>query len=123
MKAAKNFELMLLWCRPHPSLALHAESSCSLPSHSARILNPPPDHDKEQTSPLALLKARWPVEPACQNARCLRHLLELENTSLWPLGPGNLVCAHGTTILTNHESSELVGERILYAIRIRTGIV
>ena len=47
----------------------------------------------------------------------LRHLcrsLELENASLWPLGPGNLVCTHGTTILTNRESSELVGEHIIF---------
>ena len=47
-------------------------------------------------------------------------MLELENASLWPLGPGNLVCAHGTTILTNRESSELVGERIFYALQVRT---
>ena len=100
-----------------------AAAQTHLRSHSARTLNLPPDHDKEQTSPLASLKARWPVEQACQNARRLRHSLELENASLWPLGPGNLVCAHGTTILTNHESSELVGERILYAIQIRTGII
>ena len=44
-------------------------------------------------------------------------LVELENASLWPLGPGNLVCAHGTTILT---SSELVGECIFYALQVRT---
>ena len=42
-------------------------------------------------------------------------LVELENASLWPLGPGNLVCAHGT-ILT---SSELVGECIFYALQVR----
>ena len=31
-----------------------------------------------------------------------------------------LVCAHGTTILTNREPSELVGERIFYALQVRT---
>ena len=41
----------------------------------------------------------------------------LENASLSLQGPGNLVCAHSTTILTNHESSELVGERIFYALQ------
>ena len=45
---------------------------------------------------------------------------DLKNASLWPLGPGNLVCAHGTTILTNRESSELVGDRIFYALQVRT---
>ena len=45
------------------------------------------------------------------------------NASLWPLGPSNLVCAHSTTILTNRESSELVGERIFYALQIRTRII
>ena len=84
--------------------------------------NLPPDHDKEQTSPLASLEARWPTEQACQNARHLRRSLELENASLWPLGPGNLVCAHSTTILTNHESSELVGERIFYALQVGHGL-
>ena len=73
--------------------------------------------DKEKTSPLALLEARWPTEQAY---RSLRRSLELENASLWPLGPGNLICAHGTTILTNRESSELVEECILYALQVRT---
>ena len=50
----------------------------------------------------------------------LRRSLELENASLWLLGLGNLVCAHGTTILTNRDSSELVGERIFYALQVRT---
>ena len=31
-----------------------------------------------------------------------------------------LICAHGTTILTNREPSELVGERIFYALQVRT---
>ena len=35
------------------------------------------------------------------------------------LGPGNLVCAHGT-ILTNRESSELVAEHIFCALQVRT---
>ena len=74
--------------------------------------------DKEQTSPLALLEARWPAEQAYRNARHLHRSLELENAFLCPLGPGNLVCAHGT-ILTNHESSELGGERIFCAPRLR----
>ena len=50
----------------------------------------------------------------------LRRSLELKNASLWPLVPGNLVCAHGTTILTNREPSELVEERIFYALQVRT---
>ena len=65
------------------------------------------------------LEARWPAEQACRNARRLCRLLELKNASLWPLGPGNLICAHGT-ILTNRESSELVGECIFYALQVRT---
>ena len=38
-----------------------------------------------------------------------------------PLGLGNLVCAHSTTILTNHESSELVGECIFMPSRLGHG--
>ena len=34
--------------------------------------------------------------------------------------PSILVCAHGTTILTNHEPSDLVGECIFYALQVRT---
>ena len=44
----------------------------------------------------------------------------LENASLWPLGHDTRVCAHGTTILTNREPSELVGECIFYALQVRT---
>ena len=89
-------------------------------SHSARTSNLPPNHDKEQTSPLASLEVQWPAEQACQSARRLHCSLELENAFLWPLGSGNLVCAHGTTILTNCESSELVEEHIFYALQVRT---
>ena len=46
----------------------------------------------------------------------------LENASLWPLGHDTLVCAHGTTILINCEPSELVGERIFYALQVRNGL-
>ena len=73
--------------------------------------------DKVQTLPLALLEAWWPAEQAYRNTRRLCRSLELaENVSL----RRNLVCAHGTTILTNHESSELVGECIFYALQVRT---
>ena len=124
MKAASNFEPMILWCRPHPSL--HAKSSCSNSLCNGDILTQLERQiyhqtmiEKEQTLPLASLEARWPAEQACRNARHLRRSLELENASLWPLGSGNLVCAHGTTILTNRESSELVGERIFHALQVR----
>ena len=48
-------------------------------SHSAQTSNLPPDHDKEQTSPLASLEAWWPAKQACRNALRLRRSLELEN--------------------------------------------
>ena len=54
-----------------------------------------------------------------ETCSALRRLLELENASLWPLGPGNLVCAHSTAILTNCGPSELVEERIFYAVQVR----
>ena len=112
---------MLLWCRPHPSL--QAKSSCACSNslwvwwrfRSAQTLNLPPDYDKEQTSPLASLKAQWPAEQTCPNA--WRYA---PYASLWPLGPGTLVCAHGTTILTNREASELVAVHIFYALQVRT---
>ena len=45
----------------------------------------------------------------------------LENASLWPQAMAPLyVCTHGTTILTNRGPSELVEERIFYALQVRT---
>ena len=103
-------------CRPS------CKSSCSNPPcikcQRSLSSNLPPDYDKEQTSPLASLEAWWPAEQASQMRGTLR--CSLENSSLWPLGHGTLVCAHGTTILTNCESSELVGEHIFYALQVRT---
>ena len=95
-------KVMLLWCRPHPSL--QAKSSCSnSPCKYRRSLssNLPPDYDKDHTSPLTL---------CCS----------LKSVYLWPLGHGIFVCTHGTTILTNREPSEVVGERIFYALQART---
>ena len=40
----------------------------------------------------------------------------LKNASLWLLDPGSLICAYGTTILTNREPSELVGEHIVLCV-------
>ena len=50
----------------------------------------------------------------CSASCCL-----LENVSLYSLGHGTLVCAHDTTILTNHEPSKLVGERIFHDLQVR----
>ena len=64
--------------------------------------NLPSDYDKEQTSPLALLKARWSAEQASGNARRFTPFTQ-ECISM-----ATLVCAHGTAILTNRGPSELV---------------
>ena len=76
----------------------------------------------EQISPLTLLEAWWPAEQGQSKRMTLAPLARAREcicASLCPLGPGNLVCAHGT-ILTNRESSELVGVRIFYALKVRT---
>ena len=80
--------------------------------------NLPPDYDKEQTSPFASLKARLPTEQASRNAQRFAPFAR-ECVSM-PLGPGILFCAHGTTILTNCEPSELVRECIFYTLQVRT---
>ena len=77
------------------------------------LVNLPSDYDKEQTSPLASLKAWWPAEQASQNAQRFVPFAR-ECVSM------TLICAHGTTMLTNCEPSELVGERIFYALQVRT---
>ena len=79
------------------------------------LSNLPPGYDEEQTSSLASLEARWPW-PAEQASRT-RAVRSGENASLWL---ATLVCAHGTAILTNRGPSELVEERIFYAIQVRT---
>ena len=89
MCSSTNFEPILL-CRPHPSMQVN--SSCSNSplqwrrSRSARTSNLPPDYDKEQTSSLASLEARWHV--ACMLSRPLEtrgaSRRSFENASLWP---------------------------------------
>ena len=73
----------------------------------------------EQTSPLASLKARWPAEQISRKARRFTPFAQ-ECVSVPPGLDQALICAHGTTILTNREPSELVGERIFYALQVRT---
>ena len=105
---------MLFWCRPHPSL--QAKSSCSSLLCNGDILTALPERQiyhqtMTKNRPRLSLCSRLgglPSRPVKMRGT-LRHSLELENASLWPLGPGNLVCAHSTTILTNREPSKLVG--------------
>ena len=52
-------------------------------------------------------------------ALCAAHL----GSRMRLYGPGNLVNAHGTIILTNREPSKLVGECIYYALQVRTRIM
>ena len=118
MKAILNFEPMLLWCRPHTSL--QAKSSCSNSpckwqrSCSAQTSNLPPVYDKEQTSSLTSLEARWSTEQASSNTQCFT-LFTRECVSM-----ATLICAHGTTILTNYEPSELIAECIFCVLQART---
>ena len=108
----------VLFRRPHPSMQVN---SCSISkllwqfSRSARTLTLPPDYDKEQTLSLASLKALWPAEQAnWNNARRFAPFI-------WEyISIATLVCAHGTAILTNCGPSELVAERIFYALQVRT---
>ena len=76
--------------------------------------NLPPGYDKEQTSSLALLEAWWPAEQASRNAWCFAPFIQQ------CISMATVVCAHGTAILTNREPSELVEERIFYALQVRT---
>ena len=111
MKVALNFEPMLLWCRPHPSL--QAKSSClnspCIKWRCSLSSNLPPDYDKNRPQLLLRLRLSGLLSRPLKTRgtpRCL-----LKNASLWPLGHGTLVCAHGTTILTNCEPSRL-GHRV-----------
>ena len=56
--------------------------------------------------------------PGNQNAQRLCRSLEFKNAPLWPLGPGNLIYAHGTTIMSL--LNLYIGERIFYALQVRT---
>ena len=102
-----------LWTYAMPRAA--AQTHCVMwCSRSARTLNLPSGYDKEQTSPLASLEARWPAEQASRNEQRFA-LFTRECISM-----ATLVCAHGTTILTNRETSELVEKYIFYALQVRT---
>ena len=70
--------------------------------------------DKEQTSSLALLEAWWPAEQASRN---MQHFVPFVRGCI---SMATLVCAHGTSILTNRGASELVAEHIFYALQVRT---
>ena len=126
MKAAPNFEPMPCYYGvDHTPSSLQAKSSCSNSPCNGDILTPLEHQIYHQTMTKnryrLSLRSRFgglPSRPV-KTAWCLHRSLELVNASLWPLGPGNLICAHGT-ILTNRESFELVGERIFYALQVRT---
>ena len=119
MKAAPNFEPTLLWCRPHPSL--QAKSSCSTHHLMAidviTLFKCPIYHQIMTKNRTHLsLRSRLSGLPSRRVETCdvLRRSFVLENESLWPLGPSNLVCAHGKTILTNCELSKLIGESVYF---------
>ena len=111
--------------RPHPSL--QAKSSCSNSLCNGDVLTPFERRIYHQT----MTKSRHhlslrprigglPRRPVETRGACAARSSSRMHLYAWPLGPGNLVCAHDTTILTNRESSELVGERIFYALQVRT---
>ena len=109
MKAAPNFEPMLLWCRPHPSMQATVQWRRS---HSARTSNLPPDHDKEQTLPRASLEAQWPAEQAA----LMPFARAQECISMAPRPRQPRLC----TQHNNSDQSELIGERISYSLQVRT---
>ena len=120
MNVAPNFEPMLLWHRPHPSL--HAKSSClnSLCNGDLALLERQIymymyHQAMTKNRPHLLLCSRLrATEQASQITR--RFTLFIQEC----ISMATLICAHSTTILTNHEPSELVAERIVCALQVRT---
>ena len=80
------------------------------------LSNLSPGYDKEQTSSLASLEARWPTKQASRNARRFVPALFVQEC----ISMTTLVCAYGTANQTNLGPSELVGECIFYALQVRT---
>ena len=108
MKAALNFEPMLLWCRPHPSL--QAKSNCLNSPCNGDVLTLLKRRIYHQTmtknrSPLSLRSrlSGLPSRPV-ETRGALRR--SLENASLWPLGPGNLVSCLASLSHAENESGE-----------------
>ena len=96
---------------------MQVNSSCSNSHCNGDVLalsNLSTGYDEEQISSLASLEARWPAQQASRNARGFAPFAR----ECIPMA--TLVCAHGTAILTNHGASELVVERIFYALQVRT---
>ena len=113
----QQHELWTYYCVDHtPSMQVN--SAAAAQTHhcngSARTLNLAPEYDKEQTSPLTSLEARWPAGQASRNERRFV-LFAWECVSM-----ATLVCAHGTAILTNREPYELIAEHIFCALQVRT---
>ena len=114
--------LNLLLRRPHPSMQINSRCSNSplqwRYSRSAWMSDLPPDYEKEQTSSLASLEARWPAEQASQNTRRFVPFIQVREC----ISMATLVCAHGTAILTNREPCELVAECIFMPSRLGHGL-
>ena len=104
-----NFELIIALTTP-----LDAGQQQQQHSHSARTLNLPPEHDKEQTLSLTSIKDQWPAEQISRKVRPFAPFVqECVSTA-------TVVRAHSTAILTNRGPCELVAGRIFYTLQIRT---
>ena len=116
--AAPNFEPMLLLCRPHLSLQAKYNGDV-LTMLKLQIYHQTMTKSRHRFS-LCSRFAGLPSRLAKTHRTCtVRSSLRMHLYDPG-LGPGNLVCAYGTTILTNRESSELVGECIFYALQVKT---
>ena len=124
MRRWKQHRTFPLWCRPHPSL--QAKSSYSNSQCNGDVLTPLERRIYHQT----MTKCRHRLSLRSRLVGLLSRPVETQgacaarlSSGTWcisvALGLGNSICAHGT-ILTNRESSQLVGERIFYALQVRT---
>ena len=109
INVAPNFEPMLSWCRPHPTL--QAKSSCSNSCNECQIYYQAMTKNRPRLS----LRSRLEHSVACWAGLSKRTSFAQEYVSM-----ATLVCAHGITNLTNREPSERVEECILYALQVRT---
>ena len=80
------------------------------------LSNLSPGYDEEQTSSLASLKARWPAKQTSRNAWRFvpfAFIRECISSSM-----ATLVFIYRTAIVTNRGPTELIKERIFYALQV-----
>ena len=112
----QQYELCITWKVDHtPPIALLELATAMATSSLCRIYHQAMTKNRPRLSLCLRLGGHGLLNRPLETRGALRCSFRRECISM-----ATLVCAHGTAILTNHGPSELVEERIFYALQVRT---